>query len=115
MMSFDAWLRHPVGVIAKPVVAEPVPVPEGLKRCTNAYRYCQGLYDPSSKSNRRLCAECLARRREKQRNTAMQPTCHCGNKMSMDVVQCRGCDWKDEQREIELNRLAYEMKRRMGK
>lgn len=63
----------------------------------------------------KTCAECLAKRREKQRLTASQPNCQCGNKMSIGAQQCRGCDWKDSelQRGIDARRerlkddLAY--------
>lgn len=62
-----------------------------------------------------LCKAHLEARRERQARTAAQPKCHCGNKMAIGAVQCRGCDWKDEQRALEAQRRSVwfdsEMKR----
>lgn len=62
-----------------------------------------------------LCSFHRDQRRERQRNSAMQPNCHCGNKLPLGGVQCRGCDWKDEQRALEGARKSEwfdnEMKR----
>ena len=84
-----------------------------MARCQNKYRFCQGEYDPSKRyCNHGLCAECLQRRREKQRLTAMQPTCRCGNKAAMGETQCSGCKYKAERRERELDELAIALYQR---
>lgn len=62
----------------------------------------------------KTCAECLAKRRERQRLTASQPNCRCGNKMSIGAQQCRGCDWKDEQAQIAKMRRREQLKSDLG-
>ena len=82
------------------------------RKCQNQYRNCQNfaVCDTGRAWVQRLCAECLARRREKQRITAAQPNCHCGNKMREGASQCRGCDFKAEQRSERFINFAEDLR-----
>ena len=62
----------------------------------------------------RSCAECLAKRREKQRLTASQPNCRCGNKMSIGAQQCRGCDWIEMEAERATQRRRDQLANDLG-
>lgn len=61
-----------------------------------------------------LCSFHHKQRQYRRARTAAQPNCHCGNKLPLGGVQCRGCDWKDEQAEKELNRIADRVAERLS-
>ena len=76
------------------------------RRCQNRYRPCQNpaVSGTGSTWDQRLCSECLARRKEKQRATASQPTCRCGSKAALGRSQCRRCDPRPADRSAAVER-----------
>lgn len=64
------------------------------RRCQNQYRHCtnNAVRNTGNSHSDRLCTECLERRREKQRLSAAQPNCKCGNKAALGKTQCSRCE-----------------------